>query len=40
MALGMSLRTYRRRVADVMTLPGATSRFQAGLRARELDCPI
>ncbi|MGW2226346.1 DNA-binding response regulator [Streptomyces formicae] len=27
----------RRRVAKVMTLLGATSRFQAGLRARELD---
>ncbi|MFF8847113.1 DNA-binding response regulator [Streptomyces sp. NPDC015127] len=35
--LGMSLRTYRRRVAELMTLLGATSRFQAGLRARELD---
>ncbi|MEU6120795.1 DNA-binding response regulator [Streptomyces sp. NPDC047123] len=35
--LGMSLRTYRRRVADLMTVLGATSRFQAGLRARELD---
>ncbi|WP_409238468.1 DNA-binding response regulator [Streptomyces sp. PA5.6] len=35
--LGMSLRTYRRRVADLMTALGATSRFQAGLRARELD---
>ncbi|MEU3374485.1 DNA-binding response regulator [Streptomyces sp. NPDC006660] len=34
--LGMSLRTYRRRVADVMDALGATSRFQAGLRAREL----
>ncbi|MFD4629056.1 DNA-binding response regulator [Streptomyces sp. NPDC058284] len=33
--LGMSLRTYRRRVADLMTTLGATSRFQAGLRARE-----
>ncbi|MBT2368727.1 DNA-binding response regulator [Streptomyces sp. ISL-10] len=38
--LRMSLRTYRRRVADVMTLLGATSRFQAGLRARELDGPL
>ncbi|MFF1379123.1 DNA-binding response regulator [Streptomyces sp. NPDC058308] len=35
--LGMSLRTYRRRVADLMTALGATSRFQAGLRARELE---
>ncbi|MFJ2769098.1 DNA-binding response regulator [Streptomyces sp. NPDC087300] len=35
--LGMSLRTFRRRVADVMTTLGATSRFQAGLRARELE---
>jgi DNA-binding NarL/FixJ family response regulator len=34
--LGMSLRTYRRRVADLMTALGATSRFQAGVRAREL----
>ena len=36
-ALGMSLRTYRRRVAELMTAVGATSRFQAGLRARELS---
>ncbi|CCH35326.1 response regulator transcription factor [Actinosynnema sp. NPDC047251] len=35
-ALGMSLRTYRRRVADLMTALGASSRFQAGARAREL----
>ncbi|MEU6994513.1 DNA-binding response regulator [Streptomyces sp. NPDC046465] len=35
--LGMSLRTYRRRVADLMAALGATSRFQAGLRARELE---
>ncbi|MFG3284152.1 DNA-binding response regulator [Streptomyces sp. NPDC048111] len=35
--LGMSLRTYRRRVAELMTALGATSRFQAGLRARELE---
>ncbi|MFF8641032.1 DNA-binding response regulator [Streptomyces sp. NPDC015345] len=35
--LGMSLRTYRRRVADLMAALGATSRFQAGLRAGELD---
>ncbi|WP_282796566.1 DNA-binding response regulator [Streptomyces sp. CC224B] len=31
--LGMSLRTYRRRVADLMAALGATSRFQAGLFA-------
>ncbi|MGW0535065.1 helix-turn-helix transcriptional regulator [Streptomyces sp. NPDC003032] len=35
--LGMSLRTYRRRVAELMAALGATSRFQAGLRAAELD---
>ncbi len=35
-ALGMSLRTYRRRVAELMTALGASSRFQAGARAREL----
>ncbi|MEU3505137.1 DNA-binding response regulator [Streptomyces hundungensis] len=35
--LGMSLRTYRRRVAELMETLGATSRFQAGLRARELE---
>jgi DNA-binding NarL/FixJ family response regulator len=35
-ALGLSLRTYRRRVAELMAAVGATSRFQAGLRAREL----
>ncbi|MGW8333423.1 helix-turn-helix transcriptional regulator [Streptomyces sp. NPDC055808] len=35
--LGMSLRTYRRRVAELMEALGATSRFQAGLRARELE---
>lgn len=34
--LGMGLRTYRRRVAEVMAALGATSRFQAGVRAREL----
>ncbi|MER6911300.1 helix-turn-helix transcriptional regulator [Streptomyces sp. NPDC000594] len=34
--LGVSLRTYRRRVAALMTALGARSRFQAGLRAREL----
>ncbi|MBC6456462.1 helix-turn-helix transcriptional regulator [Actinomadura sp. HBU206391] len=34
--LGLSLRTYRRRVAELMTELGASSRFQAGARAREL----
>ncbi|MFG3051045.1 LuxR C-terminal-related transcriptional regulator [Kitasatospora sp. NPDC048239] len=34
--LGLSLRTYRRRVAELMTELGATSRFQAGLLARDL----
>ncbi|GAA2486119.1 hypothetical protein [Winogradskya humida] len=34
--LGISLRTYRRRVADLMTALDAGSRFQAGLRAGEL----
>ncbi|MGI5399732.1 DNA-binding response regulator [Streptomyces sp. CA-135486] len=38
--LGMSLRTYRRRVAELMALLGATSRFQAGIRAREFDSGI
>jgi DNA-binding NarL/FixJ family response regulator len=33
--LGTSLRTYRRRVAELMTLLEAGSRFQAGLRAAE-----
>jgi hypothetical protein len=33
--LGVGLRTYRRRVAELMELLGATSRFQAGARARE-----
>jgi DNA-binding NarL/FixJ family response regulator len=32
----LSLRTYRRRVAELMTALGATSRFQAGARAHEL----
>jgi DNA-binding NarL/FixJ family response regulator len=35
-ALDMSVRTYRRRVAELMSALGATSRFQAGARAREL----
>ncbi|WP_328943850.1 DNA-binding response regulator [Streptomyces sp. NBC_00250] len=34
--LGVSLRTYRRRVASLMTALNARSRFQAGLRAREV----
>ncbi|MFE5711411.1 DNA-binding response regulator [Streptomyces sp. NPDC056501] len=34
--LGVSLRTYRRRVASLMTALDARSRFQAGLRAREI----
>jgi DNA-binding NarL/FixJ family response regulator len=33
--LGMSLRTYRRRVAEILTLLDAGSRFQAGIRAHE-----
>ncbi len=35
-AMGVSLRTYRRRVDDLMATLGASSRFQAGARAREL----
>ncbi|PSL00068.1 hypothetical protein CLV63_102194 [Murinocardiopsis flavida] len=35
-SLGLGLRTYRRRVAELMTALGASSRFQAGARAREL----
>jgi DNA-binding NarL/FixJ family response regulator len=34
--LGVSLRTYRRRVAELMRLLESGSRFQAGLRAGEL----
>jgi DNA-binding NarL/FixJ family response regulator len=34
--LGTSLRTYRRRVAELMTTLDAESRFQAGVRAGEL----
>ncbi|MDX6431017.1 MAG: hypothetical protein QOE54_3383 [Streptosporangiaceae bacterium] len=34
--LGVSLRTYRRRVADLMAALEAESRFQAGLRAGRL----
>lgn len=35
-SLGLSLRTYRRRVAEILTLLDADSRFQAGRRAQEL----
>jgi len=35
-SLGLGLRTYRRRVAELMAALGAESRFQAGVRAREL----
>ena len=34
--LGLGVRTYRRRVAELMTALGAESRFQAGVRARDL----
>ncbi|MFJ9691464.1 TrmB family transcriptional regulator sugar-binding domain-containing protein [Kitasatospora sp. NPDC101183] len=34
--LAISVRTYRRYVAEIMTLLGASSRFQAGVRAAEL----
>jgi ATP/maltotriose-dependent transcriptional regulator MalT len=34
--LAVSVRTYRRHVAEIMTLLGANSRFQAGVRAVEL----
>ena len=34
--LGLGVRTYRRRVAELMEALGADSRFQAGVRAREL----
>jgi hypothetical protein len=37
--LGVSLRTYRRRVAELMVTLEAESRFQAGLRAGELGLP-
>jgi DNA-binding NarL/FixJ family response regulator len=35
-SMGLSVRTYRRRVAELMTLLGAESRFQAGVRARAI----
>ena len=38
--LGISLRTYRRRVADLMTGLNAGSRFQAGLHAGQLGLPV
>lgn len=34
--LGLGVRTYRRRVAELMAALGTESRFQAGVRAREL----
>jgi hypothetical protein len=34
--LGLGVRTYRRRVAELMEALGAESRFQAGVQAREL----
>lgn len=37
--LGLSLRTYRRRVAELMVTLQAASRFQAGLRAGRLGLP-
>ncbi|UGQ08967.1 DNA-binding response regulator [Yinghuangia sp. ASG 101] len=37
--LGVALRTYRRRVAELMVRLDAGSRFQAGLRAGELGLP-
>lgn len=35
-SLGLGVRTYRRRVAELLDALGAGSRFQAGVRAREL----
>lgn len=35
-SMGLSLRTYRRQVTQLLVTLGATSRFQAGARAREL----
>ena len=34
--LGLGVRTYRRRVAELMTALDASSRFQAGAKARDL----
>ncbi|KUN64543.1 LuxR family transcriptional regulator [Streptomyces canus] len=38
--LGMSLRTYRRRVAELLVVLDAGSRFQAGLRAGEMGLAL
>jgi DNA-binding CsgD family transcriptional regulator len=38
--LGMSVRTYRRHVAEIMRRLGATTRFQAGLRAMQLGLVV
>jgi len=38
--LGVSVRTYRRRVAELTAKLEADSRFQAGLRAGELGLPL
>ena len=38
--LGLSVRTYRRRVAELMVALGASSRFQAGVRARDLGLRV
>ncbi|HWC80965.1 MAG TPA: DNA-binding response regulator [Pseudonocardiaceae bacterium] len=38
--LRMSVRTYRRRVAELMVVLGADSRFQAGVRAKALGLPV
>ncbi|MEU9115333.1 hypothetical protein AB0D04_27020 [Streptomyces sp. NPDC048483] len=35
-ALSMSVRTYRRHVAEIMRLLGVKSRFQAGARAMQM----
>ena len=37
--LGLSVRTYRRHVAEIMRDLGAASRFQAGARAAKLGLP-
>lgn len=39
-SLGTSLRTYRRRVADLMAVLEASSRFQGGVRAGELGLTV
>jgi DNA-binding NarL/FixJ family response regulator len=38
--IGLSLRTYRRRVAELLSQLGVESRFQAGVRARELGLRV